>query len=97
MDLYVGTEELRQLLKLYEKELKTLFIVSSATLRETNQFEALERYENEAMELVVGISRAAGDKCEMCWNYSPTVGEDKANPALCERCVEIIEQLKVAP
>lgn len=97
VDLYVGTEELRQLLKLYEKQMKTLFIVSSANLRDSDQFEALERYENEAMGLVVGISKAAGDKCGMCWNYSPTVGEDKTHPMLCERCVEIIQQLKVAP
>jgi len=97
VDLYAGAEELRQLLKLYASQLKTLFIVSSVTLKDSDQFETLERYENEAMGLVVGISSAAGDKCEMCWNYSTSVGENKTHPALCERCVGIIEQLKVAP
>ncbi len=97
LDLYVGTEDLRQLLQRYERDLKTLFIVSSVTLRDTDQFEALERQENVAMNLVVGVNKAPGDKCEMCWMYSPTVGEHAVHSTLCARCVEIIEQLKVAP
>ena len=82
---------------LREKDLKMLFIVSSTTLQNTDQFKALEVHKNEALGLVVGVRKAAGDKCEMCWNYSPTVGENKTHPALCERCVEITEQLKGTP
>ncbi|MCK4271113.1 hypothetical protein KAX22_00580, partial [bacterium] len=36
-------------------------------------------------------------KCELCWNYSPTVGESKPHPTLCERCVDMMRQLKIAP
>jgi len=97
VDLYVKPEELRRLLELYEKDLKMLFIVSSVTLRDTDQFEALELHKNEALGLMVGVRKADGDKCERCWNYSPTVGGNKTHTTLCKRCVQIIEQLKVAP
>ena len=95
--LYAAPKKLRQLLELYQKDLKMLFIVSSTTLQNTDQFEAVERHESEALGLVVGVRKAAGDKCEMCWNYSTTVGENKTHPTLCDRCVEIIDQLKVTP
>jgi isoleucyl-tRNA synthetase len=42
----------------------------------------------------VQVNRAAGDKCERCWNYSTHVGEDKDYPNVCERCsaaLDIIE------
>jgi len=32
-------------------------------------------------------------KCERCWMYSKSVGENKDHPDLCERCVSVIESL----
>jgi isoleucyl-tRNA synthetase len=97
VDLYVRPEKLRRLLECYREDLKTLFIVSSVTLRDSDRFEALQLHENEALGLVVGVRKADGDKCELCWNYSPTVGESKPHPTLCERCVDMMRQLKIAP
>ena len=37
-------------------------------------------------EFEVKVEVAPGEKCERCWMYSETVGEDKENPTICKRC-----------
>ncbi|MEP7029076.1 MAG: isoleucine--tRNA ligase, partial [Candidatus Eisenbacteria bacterium] len=34
----------------------------------------------------VAVTRTPYAKCERCWNYRMTVGEDAAHPTLCDRC-----------
>jgi len=63
------------LLERYAKHLPALFVVSTVELK---------RGEGEAV--VAEASRAAGQKCERCWNYSVHVGEDPKYPTVCERC-----------
>ena len=41
-------------------------------------------------KLVVKVEVAEGEKCERCWKYSTTVGEDKENPTICHRCSKAI-------
>lgn len=61
-------------LKSVEKELVAVFIVSD--------LEIIEGTKNIAIEV------AKGGKCERCWMYSETVGDDKENPTICHRCSE---------
>ncbi|MDP3790615.1 MAG: isoleucine--tRNA ligase [Candidatus Omnitrophota bacterium] len=56
--------------------LRYLFIVSQANIEEG--------------EPDILVQKAAGIKCSRCWNYSDTVGMDKAHPTLCERCIKNI-------
>jgi isoleucyl-tRNA synthetase len=65
----------------YEKDLKSIFIVSSVTLH-------LAKGEKEVR---AEVSRAEGKKCERCWNYDVTVGTHKEHEAICHRCVEAIK------
>lgn len=63
-----------EFLKNNEEILMTVFIVSG-------------------LEIVQGLADikvevAEGEKCERCWMYSTTVGEDKENPTICRRCSE---------
>ena len=49
------------------------------------------------LEIVKGASDikvevAEGEKCERCWMYSTTVGEDKENPTICHRCSQVIKE-----
>ena len=74
-------EKLFPFLQCYEKDLKSIFIVSSVTL---HQGEGEE-------ELRAEVSRADGKKCERCWNYDETVGHHAEHPAICNRCVEAIQ------
>ncbi|RKY42946.1 MAG: isoleucine--tRNA ligase [Candidatus Makaraimicrobium thalassicum] len=60
-----------------------LFKVSQATVAE-----GLERDMEDVpnLPLKIGVRRAPGEKCQRCWNFSETVGENKDFPDLCKRC-----------
>jgi isoleucyl-tRNA synthetase len=40
----------------------------------------------------VTVERAAGQKCERCWRYVPTVSSEQDRAGLCPRCVEALAQ-----
>jgi isoleucyl-tRNA synthetase len=63
-----------EFLKNNEELLMTVFIVSG--------LEVVQGASNIKVEV------ADGEKCERCWMYSTTVGEDKENPTICHRCSE---------
>ena len=45
----------------------------------------------EAKEFSINIEPAEGKKCERCWKYSTTVGEDKQNPTICHKCSQALK------
>ncbi|WP_337469840.1 zinc finger domain-containing protein, partial [Acidaminococcus fermentans] len=42
-------------------------------------------------DLKVLVEAAEGEKCERCWCYSKTVGQDPQHPTLCAKCCEAVE------
>ena len=67
--------------------LRYLFIVSEVKIKEL----AIEKGDEEiGVPVEIEIEKAAGKKCQRCWNYSELVGNDKRHPTLCERCVKMI-------
>ncbi len=87
VEIEAGTSLLRELLNEYRTFLPTLFIVS-----EVNLVTSLKEfvYKSDELDIKINIKHARGDKCERCWNYSPTVGESAEHPTICARCVEAI-------
>lgn len=41
--------------------------------------------------LSISVTRAEGEKCERCWTYDQTVGENQTHPHLCARCASVLE------
>jgi isoleucyl-tRNA synthetase len=80
VDLYVGGGDLT-ILKSVEKDLASIFIVSQANIKEGQ----------DDLRIVVGPAK--GQKCERCWIYSESVGEDKDHPTLCSRCAAVVKNL----
>ncbi len=76
--------DLYALLKEYEQELPSLFIVSQVTLKADPELPSDK-------QLAMQIGRADGKKCERCWNYRPAVGTFNDHPTLCDRCVEAVQ------
>ena len=58
--------------------LKEIFIISELQLEEI------------AEDIKIDVSMAEGEKCERCWMYSKTVGENKNHPTICKRCCEAL-------
>jgi isoleucyl-tRNA synthetase len=42
---------------------------------------------------LVSAQKSPHKKCQRCWNYWPTVGQNADNPDLCSRCVEVMAGL----
>ena len=40
--------------------------------------------------LTVGVRRADGKKCDRCWYYSESIGEDHEHPDICPRCADTV-------
>ena len=72
-------------LKHYERELPGLFIVSQVELKEVHDL-------LQTPDFKVSVTKAEGIKCERCWNYRTTVGEDSVHPTLCDRCCGAITE-----
>jgi isoleucyl-tRNA synthetase len=75
-------EKLFSFLQPYEKDLKSIFIVSSVTLHPSK----------DEKEVRAEVFRADGKKCERCWNYDVSVGHDPEHLSICQRCVEAIQE-----
>jgi len=83
----VAPESIYPVLERYRDELRYLFIVSSVILEKSPA-------SNGGSGLTFEVSKAPGEKCERCWNYSTHVGEDKAYPTVCERCSAVLEEIE---
>lgn len=82
--LLTASGETFELLKNYENELRFIFIVSQVELNQASNSETL----------MVKVSRADGEKCERCWNYSARVGEFERYPTVCERCFAALTEIE---
>lgn len=69
------------LMESYHSILPEIFIVSEVELRKS---------ENSTLE--VSVQRAQGKKCQRCWNYRRSVGENASFPDLCHRCVRVLSE-----
>lgn len=67
-------------------ELRYLLIASQVELVDSTAIEGLA-YKMIADNLAIGVVNADGEKCDRCWNYSPTVGQSSEHPTICARCV----------
>ena len=69
-------------------DIKLALMVSNVSVEASGQGE----YEAENIKnLSVSITHSSYQKCERCWNYSKTVGNDKENPTICERCSNVLK------
>ena len=86
----IATKDTHDLLA--SADLPALFIVSQVELGLVGAIpsEGVLLGETGAGFAVRDIVRAAGTKCERCWNYREEVGKDTVHPTLCDRCLEAI-------
>ncbi|MCE5262989.1 MAG: isoleucine--tRNA ligase [Deltaproteobacteria bacterium] len=79
-------DALRPLLETHLDDLRALLIVSGIRIAEEGAI--AEPFRSVEMPgLLVGVTRAGGEKCNRCWNYSETVGANAEHPTICARCL----------
>jgi len=74
-------------LERHKDELRYLFIVSQVKVERSASG-------NGTGGLAVEVSKADGEKCERCWNFSIHVGEDREYPTVCERCSAVLREIE---
>ncbi|MEJ9279998.1 MULTISPECIES: isoleucine--tRNA ligase [Ureibacillus] len=86
--VYADDEEVLALLNDEHVDFKQISLVS--------QFVVLGNRKdapNNAVELdktSIAVEKANGEKCERCWSYAETVGQNEKHSTLCARCAEIV-------
>ena len=84
-----GNEDNIKFIKSCESDLKSALIVSDIEILSDGQGE----YSSDQLEgISVTILHADGNKCELCWEYSNSVGTNDKYSTLCSRCASIIEK-----
>ena len=79
----------------YADDLGSMFIVSNLSLTKNNK--PSNAFESDDIEgLSILIESAAGDKCERCWIYDPSVGTSSEHPAICHRCQGVLSGSDIA-
>ena len=82
-------EKMKALFENHLENLRALLIISQLQLVAENQI-TRPYVSDEFKGLMVSVEKAFGKKCERCWIYSESVGEDKQHPKICARCAENI-------
>ena len=80
-------ENLRNLLATHLDELRALLIVSQLAVAEDKDIDGSYKSE-EIKGLAVGVEKARGTKCERCWIFDQSVGENPQHPTICARCAD---------
>ncbi|MGH9528622.1 MAG: isoleucine--tRNA ligase, partial [Terriglobales bacterium] len=85
----VAPEPVFSVLARYKEQLRYLFIVSAVAIEAGSSG-------NGNAGLNIKVSKADGQKCERCWNYSIHVGDDSVYPTVCERCSPRLKEIESA-
>lgn len=75
-------ESKHHLLARWEAVLPSILIVSAVELKNN------EQSVNDA--LAVAVDKAPGNKCQRCWVYHESVGDDKRDSQLCAKCINVL-------
>jgi isoleucyl-tRNA synthetase len=71
-------------------ELRYLFLASQVELiDDASKLQGLQ-HQTTVDGGKIGVINADGEKCDRCWNYSPTVGKNSEHPVICDRCVDAL-------
>ena len=84
--LYCQDEEQAARLALQAELLRTLFIVSQVDIKTGEGGESCRQNPG----IGVATARMEGEKCQRCWNYDDSVGENSEHPTLCARCAQVV-------
>ncbi|ADY73289.1 Isoleucyl-tRNA synthetase [Desulfurobacterium thermolithotrophum DSM 11699] len=86
--------ELREFLERYKELLPYIFITSGAEVKQFAAAPSCSVGDDEILKGVrVKVKKAEGQKCERCWMYSTTVGQDSEFPDVCERCARVLREI----
>jgi isoleucyl-tRNA synthetase len=85
------TQALGDLLGQFGEDLRDIFIVSAAEVTDTLEGDTF--VSSEIKGLAVKVAKASGKKCDRCWKYDLTVGDESCSEGACKRCSSALEKI----
>lgn len=83
---------LYDLLNSYASDLRSFFIVSRTDVVQKAESEGT--FTPSTIEgLQIRVAPSTGEKCERCWIYDTTVGENNEHPTVCRRCRDVLKEI----
>jgi isoleucyl-tRNA synthetase len=76
----------------YADELRSFLIVSKASLVRDDDVQGASG-DNGVEGVRIQVAAAPGEKCERCWVHDTTVGANKEQPTVCQRCQTALTQI----
>lgn len=83
-----ATGDLYKSLNAVKEELPEIFITSGVELVQEAQ-----DFSGDVEGLTVSVAKADGEKCERCWKFSTTVGQNENHPELCAHCAAVLDEM----
>lgn len=87
-----AAEDIAKVLNQLEDELRFVLITSAAQVKPfAESGDSSSLIDTDIDGLVLSINASEHNKCERCWHYSDTVGQNETHTDLCGRCVENVD------
>lgn len=87
--IYCNNEEYDFIKSIGEKEFAVILISSKVEIVKTS--DTNKGIKGEDTDIYIEVKKAEGEKCERCWIYDESVGQNHSHPTLCHRCAQVIE------
>jgi isoleucyl-tRNA synthetase len=87
LTIYIN-DSLKDTIATFFEELREIFIVSQIEIKNTGS----GKYKGSKLPITIDVEKALGTKCERCWVYSITVGQDEKHKTICKRCADIVNE-----
>ncbi|MFH1245714.1 MAG: isoleucine--tRNA ligase [Candidatus Omnitrophota bacterium] len=90
--LYINEDTLFKFLQENQEMLSSIFIVSAVSLEKTGSLPKEAHQAADISNIAVMVEKIKFLKCERCWNYKPSVGENPGHTQLCAQCAAVLEE-----
>nr|WP_218915370.1 isoleucine--tRNA ligase [Hippea maritima] len=87
----IKSDKMREVIEGFSKDdLADICIVSQFDFGSLDEY--LKKYYDDEAGIDVYVVKAEGEKCDRCWKYSPTVGDNPAGEKVCARCYGVVRR-----
>ncbi len=92
LEIKLPDSELKIQVQNLTENLNDIFIVSDARL--VNSIEDETAYKGKEIEgLIIKVTKAEGQKCDRCWRFDTTIGNDPVHKTACGRCAAALKKI----
>jgi isoleucyl-tRNA synthetase len=93
VNLHTENQATKEIINSITSFLPMIFIASQVqvldNINQVDEAAILNKFEED--DVLVIITRATGIKCERCWKYSVTVGDNTTHKTICSGCIKAID------